>query len=168
MPEGSHVVLRANEIGALIAALQHRGYSVIGPTIRDAAIVYAEISSAADLPVGWSDSQEPGRYRLTHGDAPAMFAYGCGPQSWKKYLHPADVALWSAERSNGHFRILNNGSHPAPPHALLGVRACELAAIALQDQALLRGPYKDSVYAERRELAFVVAKHNVSPVYCET
>jgi ferredoxin len=152
-----HVVLRASEIGALIGALQRRGYTVVGPTVRDAAIIYAEISSAADLPAGWSDTQEPGRYRLNHRDVPALFAYGCGPQSWKKFLHPAEVVLWAAERSNGAFHILNNDAHPRP-YALLGVRACELAAIRLQDQTLLRGPYKDTVYAKRREDVFIVAK----------
>jgi len=86
----------------------------------------------------------------------ALFGYVVGPQSWKKYLHPAEVRLLSAERSGQTFRILNNG--PAPPRrAFLGVRACELAAIAVQDRVLQGDRYRDPIYAARREGMFIVA-----------
>ena len=48
----------------LIALLSGRGYTVVGPTVRDGAIVYEEVSSSADLPGGWTDEQDGGTYRL--------------------------------------------------------------------------------------------------------
>jgi hypothetical protein len=66
---------------ALIEALVTRGYQVLGPTVRDGAIVYDEIAGAADLPAGWTDRQDAGRYRLERRDDDALFGYAVGPQS---------------------------------------------------------------------------------------
>ena len=150
-------ILSADRIGQLLDVLTARGFEVIGPTLRDGAIVYDRITSASDLPIGWTDEQQAAHYRLQRREDQALFAYGVGPQSWKKYLHPADIKLWAAERQNGSFRILNNEEKPRPPRAFVGVRACELAAIAAQDRVLLGDNYRDLIYAERREGTFIVA-----------
>jgi formate hydrogenlyase subunit 6/NADH:ubiquinone oxidoreductase subunit I len=149
--------LQAAELGKLIQVLLLKGYEVIGPTVRDGAIVYDHIESVEELPTGWTDEQEPGHYRLKQRKDQAQFGYAVGPQSWKKYLHPADVRLWSAERHNGTFRILNNETQPNKPQAFLGVRACELAAIAVQDRVLTGDKYRDPIYQQRREGVFLVA-----------
>jgi len=150
-------ILAATELGTLIEALLHRGYAVVGPTVRDGAIVYDQIESLQDLPAGWTDEQAPGHYRLKRRDDDALFGYVVGPQSWKKYLHPAEVRLWSAERKNSTFRILNNEEKVRAPQAFLGVRACELAAIAVQDRVLLEDKYRDPIYGSRRTGAFLIA-----------
>jgi len=152
-----HAVLAASELARLIEALVRKGYEVVGPTVRDGAIVYDQIESAHDLPAGWADEQAPGRYRLKRREDEALFGYVVGPQSWKKYLHPAEVRLWSAERQSGTFRILNNEAKPKAPKAFLGVRACELAAIAVQDRVLLEDKYRDPIYGGRRSGVFLIA-----------
>ena len=91
-------VLKANQLGTLILALLRKGYEVVGPTVRNGAIVYDRIGSPEELPIGWTDEQEPGHYRLRSRADSAFFGYAVGPQSWKKYLHPAEVRLCSAER----------------------------------------------------------------------
>jgi len=155
--EQAHGVLEASQMGELLEALKRKGYEVIGPTVRDGAIVYDKVESAKDLPAGWTDEQEPGRYRLKRRDDEALFGYAVGPQSWKKYLHPAEARLWSAERQGGTFRILNNEAQPKHPQAFLGVRACELAAIAVQDRVLLDDKYRDPIYEGRRAGMFIIA-----------
>ena len=155
-------VLAASQLGKLIEALARRGYAVVGPTVRDGAIVYDQVESVDDLPAGWSDEQAPGQYRLKRRDDEAIFGYSVGPQSWKKYLHPAEIRLWSAERQGGTFRILNNdvlnnAAKPKAPLAFLGVRACELAAIAVQDRVLLQDTYRHPIYGARRSGAFLIA-----------
>lgn len=157
MAGSAQVVLLASEVGKLIEALRRRGMQVVGPTVRDAAIVYDQIESAAELPAGITDEQQPGQYRLKKRDDAALFGYTVGPQSWKKYFHPATVRLWSAEKNDSAFRILNNTSEPHSPYALLGVRACELAAIRVQDRVLLEDKYRDAVYDRLREGAFIIA-----------
>jgi len=155
--ERRQLVMQASELGRLIDALARRGFEVHGPKAIDGAIVYGHVESAKDLPVGWTDEQEPGRYRLKRRSDEACFGYVVGPQSLKKYLLPADVRLLVAERHEGTFRILNNKTAPKHPYAFLGVRACELAAVGVQDRVLLEDKYVDPVYKERRSGVFVVA-----------
>ena len=144
-------------------SLAHRGYQVLGPTIRDGAVVYGEIEGIQDLPQGQTDEQAPGRYWLASRPDAAVFGYAAGPQSWKKYLHPAQVKLFDADRQDGAFRILNNHARPAKPLAFLGVRACDLAAIEIQDRVFLDGPFPDPIYRARRENLFVIAVACTAP-----
>jgi ferredoxin len=110
----------------------------------------------ADLPAGWTDEQGPGHYRLKRRDDPGFFGYSVGPQSWKRYLHPPEVRLWSAQRQGECLRILDN-ELPRHKYAFLGVRACELAAIARQDRALIGDRYRDPIYEACRRDLFTIA-----------
>ena len=140
----------------LIEALAARGYAVIGPTVRDGAIVYDRISGVGDLPAGWSDVQEPGRYRLARRDDEALFGFAVGPQSWKRFLHPPVETLWRASQGQDGL-VISPPGETAPRYAFVGVRACELQAIAIQDRVLLGGAYADTAYASRRADVFLVA-----------
>jgi ferredoxin len=141
---------------ALLDTLSRRGYRVIGPTLRDAAIVYDDIASVADLPRGWTDEQDGGRYRLHRRDDGALFGYAVGPHSWKKFLHPATQRLWSAARTE-HGVTVTPEPVPVDRFAFIGVRACDLHAIAIQDRVLTGGPEIDPRYQRRRRGAFIVA-----------
>jgi ferredoxin len=157
MAERTQAVLARAEIGKLIDALTRRQYDVFGPVVRDGAIVYDRVERLEDLPAGWTDEQEAGRYRLTRRDDDALFGFAVGPHSWKKYLHPPDVRLMSVERKDGALRIVSTAEAANRRYAFLGVRACELAAMAVQDRVLLGDRYKDQVYEARRDKAFIVA-----------
>jgi ferredoxin len=149
-------VIHPEALDDLLAALRERGFRVLGPTLRDGAIVYDDLESAADLPAGWTDEQEPGRYRLTRRDDEARFGYAVGPHSWKQFLFPARVRLWRARRGEVGLE-LDEEPPPDAPLALVGVRGCELHAIAVQDRVFLGGRFADRDYASRREDAFIVA-----------
>jgi sulfhydrogenase subunit beta (sulfur reductase) len=148
--------LTVAQLEQLIPALQGRGYQVVGPVVHEGAIVYDVVEKLADLPVGWTDEQAAGRYRLHRREDQALFGYVVGPHSWKKYLHPAEIRLFVAEQQGETLRILNNET-PPPRLAFLGVRACELAAIAVQDRVLQGDRYRDPIYSARRRGIFVVA-----------
>ncbi len=45
---GDKVTIKSEDIFQLLNALKNAGYSVMGPTIRDGAIVYAELNAIAD------------------------------------------------------------------------------------------------------------------------
>ena len=81
-------ILQAGDLDSLFGALRDRGYRVVGPTVRDGAIVYADIESAAALPSGWTDEQAPAKYRLARRDDEALFGYAVGPHLWKAELLP--------------------------------------------------------------------------------
>jgi ferredoxin len=157
-------LLDPGDLDALFAALRARGYTVAGPTCRDGAIVYDELDSAAELPAGWTDEQRPGGYRLRQRPDQARFGFAVGPFAWKRFLHPPVLQLLEARRSGrgSVFEIQDRGA-PPPKYALIGVRACELAAIARQDQVFLQGPYVDRSYEARRKDLFVVAVQCTAP-----
>jgi ferredoxin len=150
------VTLAVDALQALLDDLRSRGYRVVGPTLRDQAIVYDDIARIADLPRGWTDEQAGGHYRLARREDDALFGYAVGPHSWKKFLHQPVQRLWQTVCDEEGFRVV-----PEPPSnerfAFIGVRACELHAIAIQDRVLLSGPYADPHYRARREGAFTVA-----------
>ena len=157
-----HIVLTTDGVAALLEALRQRGYHVIGPTVRDRAVVYDDIASLADLPRGWTDEQDGGHYRLRRRNDNALFGYAVGPHSWKKFLHRPAQRLWTAERGPEGLRFA-----PEPDSterlAFVGVRACELRAIAIQDRALLEGAHADPHYRARRAGAFLVAVNCAEP-----
>ena len=150
-------VMDAAALADLLDGLGRQGYTVVGPTVADGAIVYDELDSIDDLPRGWGDEQAPGHYRLARRDDDALFGYAVGPHSWKRYLLPPTHTVWSAERTDdGGVRILDDPT-PVPRYAFLGVRSCELAAIAVQDRVFIQGPAVDTVYARRRDEVLLIA-----------
>jgi sulfhydrogenase subunit beta (sulfur reductase) len=150
-------ILERDQLQALFDVLTQRGYKVLGPTLRDGAIVYDEITAAADLPGGWTDRQDGGTYRLERREDQALFGYNVGPHSWKRFLHPPVLRLWQAQRAGGTFQIQEEDCGEIPKMAFLGVRSCELNAIAIQDKVFLSGNCTDPSYRSRREGIFVVA-----------
>ena len=123
--------LSVDGLQALLNVLKERGYRVVGPTVRDQAVVYDDIGSVADLPAGWTDEQDGGRYRLVRRHDDALFGYAVGPHSWRKFLHPPILRLWQSQRDpDGGIRV-TPAAAPAERFAFIGVRACELHAIAL-------------------------------------
>jgi sulfhydrogenase subunit beta (sulfur reductase) len=156
MSAAQPAVIMADGLQALLDALRRRGYRVIGPTVRAEAIVYDDISSISDLPRGWTDEQDGGRYRLARREDDALFGYAVGPHSWKKFLHAPALRLWRAERSGKDVQVTPSPD-PDERFAFIGVRSCELHAIAIQDKVFLGGEHVDSHYQVRREGAFIVA-----------
>lgn len=142
---------------ALLDALARRGYETLGPVRRDGAIVYDRIASVADLPAGWTDRQAPGSYRLERRDDAALFGHAVGPQSWKRYLFPPKQTVFSVQREDDGTLAFVPAPIDAPKRAFIGVRACELAAIGVQDRVFAGGEHVDAAYAARREAVLLVA-----------
>jgi sulfhydrogenase subunit beta (sulfur reductase) len=149
-------VIAVEGLQALMEVLSRRGHRVIGPTVSDGAIVYDDIDSVAELPRGVTDDQEAGRYRLLARDDDALFGYVVGPQSWKKFLHRPALTLWRAERKGSEV-VIEETEPESRNFAFIGVRACELRAIAIQDRVLMGGDYVDPHYKAQRDGAFLVA-----------
>lgn len=149
-------ILASDKLDSLIQSLQDAGYQVVGPVIADQAIVYDHIRSADDLPQGWTDEQEKGHYRLRRRQDNAWFGYNVGPNSWKKYLHPPRRKIWQAQKTAGGMKI-EAVACESPPLAFLGVRSCELHAIAVQDRVFQSGQHHNEDYKKRRQAIFTVA-----------
>ena len=156
-------LLERADLEVLVGALRRRGYSVVAPTVRDGAIVVREITSTDELPVGWVDEQEAGRYRLRQTGEPFLFGYTVGPIAWKRYLFPPDARLFrTASGGNGAPLVAPDGEPPLR-YAFLGVRSCDLAAITIQDHVFMRAPFIDRAYQLRRQEALLIAVHCTRP-----
>jgi sulfhydrogenase subunit beta (sulfur reductase) len=153
---GIKLTIERDGLQRVIDALANRGFRVIGPTVRDGAIVYDTIALLDDLPVGWTDRQDAGRYRLERRADAALFGYTVGPHSWKRFLHPPIKRLWQAHREGDGFSVIED-DEAVEPLAFVGVRACELRAIAIHDRVFLSGSFRDKAYTVRRDHAFIVA-----------
>jgi sulfhydrogenase subunit beta (sulfur reductase) len=156
-------VIAPEALEALVGALRARGYRVLGPTTRDGAIVYDELASATELPIGWTESQEAATYRLERRDDEARFGFAVGPHSWKQFLFPASVRLWQARRNGDGALEVEEEPADETPLAFIGVRSCELHAIAIQDRVFLGGSFVERDYAARRTDNFVVAVNCFEP-----
>ncbi|MBN8625374.1 MAG: 4Fe-4S dicluster domain-containing protein [Planctomycetes bacterium] len=149
--------LPRERLGALISELQSRGYIVVGPVIRQAAIVYDELYTVDDLPRGWTDLQEAGTYRLERRADEQYFGYVVGPHSWKQFLFPPVATVATAVATEAGWNVTAADGRDAPQFAFFGMRACELAAVAVQDRVFIQKDYADPIYKARRDKAFFVA-----------
>lgn len=141
---------------SLLDVLIDAGYKLLGPTVRDEAIVYGELNSAQDLPIGWTDEQEAGYYRLKQREDQAYFGYNLGQHSWKKYLFPPREKLWSAAKSDNKLQIIQE-MPSLEKMAFIGVRSCELHGIFVQDRVFSHKLATYQQYLQRRENCFMLA-----------
>ena len=142
---GQGVIVSRGGLDQMLQVLLRRGYRVVGPTLRDQAIVYDDISTTEDLPVGWTDEHEGGHYRLHRRADEALFGItdserGRLRQSLQRLLGDKPRAARALARTLGvvkhdhdlsekeqddlYDRLLEGGALPT--------RACVLAAGALQ------------------------------------
>ncbi len=161
--------LRRSDLQRLIDALTASHRKVIGPVVRDGAIVFEPIERATQLPSGWHDEQAPGRYRLTQTDDPRCFAWAVGAQALKPLTFAPREVLWRAERNErGELHFTEPALTP-PPLAVIGVRGCDIAALQLQDQHFAYSTYADTYYNRRRRALFIVAvdcAHPAATCFC--
>jgi len=159
---GAHAVVDVAGFGALLEELARAGHELVGPTVRDGAIVLDALRGIEELPRGFGDEQAPGRYRLRARGDGALFGYAASPHAPKRDLFPPRVPLVQIRRGPQGLAI----EAPAPPSrkvAYIGARGCDLAAIGVQDRVLRDGAHPDADYRARREGVFVLAVHCGAP-----
>ena len=133
-----HVIER-RDLDALFDALADRGHTIVGPTVRERAIVYDEIRRVADLPIGWTDEQDGGHYRLLRREDQALFGYAVGPHSWKRYQLPPQVKLWEARvDARGGLTELVEAAPDERRYAFIGARSCDLHAVGILERVIGR------------------------------
>lgn len=154
--------LARSDLQRLIETLRADGYRVLGPVAREGSMTLDEVRTLADLPLGWRDEQAPGRYRLAPGvDPDELFGVVHGPGGLKRLVFtPREpllrIEMDAAEGPGRAFRA-EPITPEAPRLAVLGVRACDLAGLAVLDRVLMRDRFPDPSYRARREHLFLVA-----------
>lgn len=155
--------LARERLDDLLAALAAAGYRCVGPRVRDGAISYEPLEAADELPVGVRDAQAPGEYRVRWSEDRRCFAWANGPQALKPWLFAPREAVWRCARGDDGRLHFEQVLHDPEPIAVIGVRACDLAALRLQDRHFIGGHYPDEAYARRRERLLMVAVNCTHP-----
>jgi ferredoxin len=156
--KGADVRIDIQGFRLLFAAIQQRGYTVIGPAVRDGVISYQPLNSVEDLPAGWTTEQQSGSYRVKRRCDDALFGYTSGLKSLKNFLQRSAITVFRRHRNSGPFKILREAT-TAPRYAFLGMRGCELAAIRIQDRVLQEDQDWDTFYRDTRRECLIVAVH---------
>jgi len=151
------------QLSLLVVKLTALGYRCLGPTVENGAIVMRELDAPDGLPRGLQAEQAPGRYRLTQDPLNRYFAWANGPQAIKPLAFAPKESLWRVARDDAGALQFAAVPPTAPAQAIIGVRACDLAALALQDAHFLHEGRRDAHYAKRREQLFLVAVQCAEP-----
>lgn len=149
-------LIAKSELQRLLTLLRQAGHTVVGPQVSDGAIVYDELTSIEQLPKGITDSQQAGKYRLLEDQHENYFQFNASPHAWKQFLFPSRQQIGTATLGEEGWSFETPEESP-PKYAFLGARACDLAAIKIQDRIFLEGPYVNPFYAARRQAAFIIA-----------
>ena len=157
LPVGSFVRIDKHDLQSILDSLSQRGYRTIGPRLRDDAMVYDELTRVSDLPIGYIDEQDGGRYRVVSDPQQRWFGYVVGPHSLKNFVFPPHETLLRSHRDADGLWSTQTELPETRPVAVLGVRSCDLRALRVQDRVFLEGPYVDVHYQSRREPLFLVA-----------
>ncbi len=152
-----YLFLHRADLQSLLDAVADLGYQCIGPQLRDGTVVFDTLESVESLPRGVREEQQPGSYRLVPADGDRHFDWTTGPQAIKPLMFAPRETLWtSIKEADGTLRFA-----PAPPEivptAVIGVRACDLAALYIQDRHFLQGPHTDAHYRTRRQNLLLIA-----------
>ena len=167
---GSKTVFGKDGLERLVSLLRSQGFRVVAPRHDGVAVVYDEIETTADLATGWTDSAEGGTVRYSQTAGSANFATSMGVQGWKRHLYPPRQLLFSAEKAGSGFRV-HEPKRKEAPMAFLGVRACEMKAILIQDSVFGQSGFSEPGYLMRRRAALIIAvecSRAVSTCFCES
>lgn len=163
IPEiGSTITIQKPAFNSILSRLKEDGYLPIGPRLKDEALVYAPIDKIEDLPQGVSTVQKPGYYRLTRGKHMRYFDIIPGAHSWKQFLFPSRAELFKLQKNGREWERFPEKEEPIN-YAFIGVRACELAAIQIQDNIFMRSDFTDPIYQAHRKRVFIVSVNCTHP-----
>jgi ferredoxin len=152
----------------LLESIQQSGYRILGPVVQDGAIQFLQINDSTQLTAGLTNQQEPGHYRLQQGEGSRWFDWNHGPQGLKPLCFTAREMLWSEQQDPLGFETC---LPDAEPTAVLGVRACDLAALAIQDRHFLHPDAPDPYYRQRREQLLLIGVdcvHSAQSCFCHS
>ncbi len=157
--------LPRDELHQLFDLLTRQGYDILGPQIKEGAILFRPLTSPDQLPKGVEQIQTPGHYRLESTGGLRQFSWANGPQALKPLIFKPRETLWRSElQPDGSLRFEQSPTTTLPT-AVLGVRACDLAALALQDQHFEGDPY----YQQHRNSLLLIAvdcSHPAETCFC--
>jgi ferredoxin len=161
--ENEILFLARENLQTLIDALRGSGYRCVGPQVKNSAIVYDSLNDVSQLPLGMSDRQAPGNYKIQSNEETRNFAWANGPQAIKPYVFAPREDLWRSTQNDKGRLEFEDLTPAAQKIAILGVRACDLAALFIHDKHFLHEEKKDPYYLARRQQLLLIAVNCTHP-----
>jgi sulfhydrogenase subunit beta (sulfur reductase) len=159
---GSTILIQKPDLNLILTRLREEGYQTIGPKVKNETLVYEPIETLGELPQGYVTEQAPGEFRLKRGRRPYYFDFIPGAHSWKQFLFPSRAELFKLQKDEKTWQTIEQPAE-TPKYAFIGVRACELAAIQIQDNIFMRTDFTDPIYKSRRERVFILSVNCLHP-----
>jgi sulfhydrogenase subunit beta (sulfur reductase) len=155
--------LARENLQQLIDVLQSQGYACVGPTVDNGNISYQTIDSIEQLPKGIEDKQAAGYYQLKQHTHSRYFAWANGSQAIKPLTFAPQEPLWRCKMDSQGNLSFDTQQVQIADMAIIGVRACDLAALQLQKQHFLQQPHIDPWFKQRLESLLIIAVHCSHP-----
>jgi sulfhydrogenase subunit beta (sulfur reductase) len=163
LPEvGRTITIAKPSFNIMLSRLKEEGYLTIGPRVKNESLVYEPIDALEDLPQGYITQQKAGYFRLVREKHSRYFDFIPGAHSWKQFLFPSRIELFELRKNGRGWETVSGGAE-APKYAFIGVRACELSAIQIQDRIFMRSDFTDPIYRERRRRLFIISVNCTRP-----
>ena len=168
-------------LASMVDALRAQFDEVIAPVLVDGVIRLRPVDGADELPTDVTDDQQPGSYRATKVGVTSVpgtgatgelrFSYAVGPDSLKALVHPPRSPVWTMTRDDGGNVAVSVAPTRPIRRAVLGARACDLAALARLGRTQLAGPHPDPHHAAARAELFLIGVDCARPAatcFCES
>ena len=154
---------QTDQLQHLLDNILNEGYCCIGPQVRDDAIIYDTLTSVEQLPYNMSDTQAPGSYSLEKTKSKKYFDWANGPQAIKPLLFAPVEKLWQSTQAADGSISFKTSEVDITPTAIFAARACDIAAMKIQDQHFLQQQFVDPYYRARRDNLLIIAVNCSSP-----
>jgi sulfhydrogenase subunit beta (sulfur reductase) len=148
--------LPRSQLQRLLDQLLAEGYRCLGPVVEGGEIRYAGVERSEQLARGVRVTLAPGSYQLVREDTSGSFSCSPGAQTLKPLLFPPREALWRNSLGKDGALDFQFVAEQTSPLAVIGVRACDFAALALLDRHFLTGEDGDPHYRARREALLLI------------
>lgn len=156
MNSGVHYLQR-EKLQSLINLLITSGYRCIGPQVHNDTIIFETLTNVDQLPRGIVDIQSPGNYRLEKHNHSRYFDWNNGPQAIKPIVFMPHEELWSSSKEKDGSITFKESTTAHEKLAIIGIRACDIAALYLQDKHFLHDQRKDPYYLAHRQDLLLIA-----------
>lgn len=139
-------------------------FRIIGPKVSSRVVTLGELTDFDEMPTGLRDRHRPGSYELAPETEGLFLPFSVGPDSLKRFFHPPVREVYTYKKTRGRIQVRPiPPSDEAGPVAFFGMRACDLASLALLDKVFLHGRFKDTRYEARKRNTFLVAVNCIHP-----
>ena len=155
--------LEIQQIEKLFESVRSQVDYIVGPKLSQGAICLETVENFSELPRGFRDKQDAGSYNLEATNSDSLFQYSVGPNSLKKFLHPAKQKLWTASKNQLEDTDFHEEEAPTSRIAFFGMRSCDVKSLEILDRVFLESGFTNSQYEKQRKDVVLITASCAEP-----